>query len=243
MKNKILAVVSARGGSKGIKLKNLKKIDGKPLIYFSLKYLSKVKKIDKIVVSTDNNKIKQAVKFFFPKIEVLDRSKRLSTHSATLTEVVKEVSKELYNKGYKADYVLQIAPTCPFIKTSTVEKIINKLEKKNINCVVTLKRIEHEHPYRAKILNKKSSIFKSHIKNINVEKFMSRQDLPEMYCTSGAIYARDYKLLQTFNPKKINFCLGKNPIGIIVSDKESVNIDRPIDLEFAKFLYKKKFKK
>ena len=242
MKKKILAIVPARGGSKGIKYKNLKKIDGKPLIYFSLKYLSKVKKIDRIVVSTDNNQIKKAVNFFFPKIEVLNRSKKLASDKATLTEVVKEVSKALYNKGYKSDYILQIAPTCPFIKPSTVEKIINKLEKKNINCVVTLKRIEHEHPYRAKILNKKNSIFKSHIKNINVEKFMSRQDLPEMYCTSGAIYARDYKLLQTFNTKIKNFCLGKNPIGIIVSDKESVNIDRPIDLEFAKFLYKKKFK-
>ena len=51
MKKKILAIVSARGGSKGIKLKNLRKIDGKPLIYYSLKYLSKVKKIDRVVVS------------------------------------------------------------------------------------------------------------------------------------------------------------------------------------------------
>ncbi len=241
MKKKILAIVSARGGSKGIKLKNLKKINGKPLIYYSLKYLSKVKKIDRIVVSTDNIKIQKAVKKFFPKIEVLKRSKRLSSHSATLTEVAKEVSKELFNKGYKSDYVLQIAPTCPFIKPVTVEKIIEKLEKKKTNCVVTLKRIEHEHPYRAKILNKNNYIFKSFIRNMNVEKFMSRQDLPEMYCTSGAIYARDYKLLQTFNQKKINFCIGKNPIGIIVSDKESVNIDRPIDLEFAKFLSKKNF--
>ena len=241
MKKKILAIVSARGGSKGIKLKNLRKIDGKPLIYYSLKYLSKVKKIDRVVVSTDNNKIKKAVKKFFPKIEVLNRNKKLSSHSATLTEVVKEVSKELYKKGYKSDYVLQIAPTCPFIKSKTVEKIIRKLENKNVNCVVTLKRIEHEHPYRAKILNKKNYIFKSYIKNINVEKFMSRQDLPEMYCTSGAIYAREYKLLQTYNPKKISFCLGKNPIGIVLGDKESVNIDRPIDLEFAKFLSKKNF--
>tara|TARA_B100001964_G_C13968565_1_gene480853 strand:- start:10 stop:735 length:726 start_codon:yes stop_codon:yes gene_type:complete len=240
MKKKILAIVPARGGSKGIKYKNLKNINGKPLIFYTIQTLLKVKNIDKVVLSSEDEKIKKTVKKYFPKVQILHRNKKLASDSATLTEVVKKVSKELYNKGYKSDYVLQVAPTCPFITTETIKKIIKKLIKKRINCVVTLKRIEHEHPYRAKILNKKNFIFKSYIKNINVEKYMSRQDLPEMYCTSGGIYARDYKLLQTFNPKKKNFCLGKNPVGIVLTDKESVNIDRPIDLEFAKFLSKKK---
>ena len=74
------------------------------------------------------------------------------------------------------------------------------------------------------------------IKGINVEKFMSRQDLPELYCTSGAIYGRSYKLLQTFNPNKKSFVLGNKPVGIIVDDIEAINIDRPIDFEFAQFV-------
>ena len=148
---------------------------------------------------------------------------------------------DISNKSSLADYFIIATCRSSVHANATADEIIRKLEDKNVNCVVTLKRIEHEHPYRAKILNKKNSIFKSFIKNINVEKFMSRQDLPEMYCTSGAIYAREYKLLQTYNPKKISFCLGKNPIGIVLGDKESVNIDRPIDLEFAKFLSNKDF--
>ena len=72
---------------------------------------------------------------------------------------------------------------------------------------------------------------------MNVEKFISRQDLPELYCTSGAIYGRTYELLQKFNNK--DFCLGKNPIGVVVDDVEATNIDRPIDFEFAEFLGKK----
>lgn len=241
MKKKILAIVPARGGSKGIKYKNLKKINNRPLVYYIIKTLLKIKKIDKIVFTTEDEKIKTVVKKLFPKIIVHNRNKTLSTDKATLTEVVKEVSKEFNLKGYKSDYVLQIAPTCPFIKKKTIENIINKLLKKNVECVVTLKKIEHEHPYRAKVLEKKNNFFKPFLKNINVEKYMSRQDLPVMYCTSGAIYARSYKLLQTFDPKNKSFCLGKNPVGVIVSDKEAVNIDRPIDLEFARFIAKKNF--
>ena len=68
-----------------------------------------------------------------------------------------------------------------------------KITQKGNDCVVTLKRIEHEHPYRAKELNKFSKNFKSFIKHLNVEKFISRQDLPTLYCTSGGIYARNFR--------------------------------------------------
>ena len=70
-KFKVIAVVSARGGSKGIPKKNIKKLNGKPLITYTLKTLLKVKSIDKVVVSTDDKKILQVVKKYFPKIEVL----------------------------------------------------------------------------------------------------------------------------------------------------------------------------
>jgi len=83
-------------------------------------------------------------------------------------------------------------------------------------------------------LNKKNKSIKHFIKDINVEKFISRQDLPELYCTSGAIYGRSNKLISSFNGN--DFCLGKNPKGVIVNDFEAINIDRKIDLEFAKFI-------
>ena len=236
-KKNIVAIVPARGGSKSIPYKNLKKIQNKPLIYFILKTLTQVKSIDRIIVSTEDAKIKKAVKKLFPKLEIIDRAKKLSTDRIALTEVVKHVAAEIHNKDYKPDIVLQVAPTCPYVKKKTIENIVKKLKDNKSDCVVTLKRIEHEHPYRAKELNKKTKFFKSFIKNMNVEKFISRQDLPELYCTSGAIYGRTYELLQKFNNK--DFCLGKNPIGVVVDDVEATNIDRPIDFEFAEFLGKK----
>jgi CMP-N,N'-diacetyllegionaminic acid synthase len=233
-----VAIVSARGGSKGIPKKNIKLLGSKPLIIYSLELLSNIKLINKIIVSTESNKIKNIVKKYFPSLEVMYRPKNLAQDKTPLTSVVKYVSEYLARRGEYYNFVLQVAPTCPFIKKKTVEEIINVLKSKKSDCAVTLKRIEHEHPYRAKILNKKSNIFKSFLNNINVESFISRQDLPELYCTSGAIYGRTYSLLKTFNGK--DFCLGKKPYGIIVDDLEAVNIDRSIDFEFANYLVRNK---
>ena len=91
----------------------------------------------------------------------------------------------------------------------------------------------------SKILNKDNS-FEPFIKNINVEKFISRQDLPTLFCTSGSVYARSYNLLSKFTGK--DFCLGEKPCGVLVSDIESINIDRKIDFEFAQFIMKNKKK-
>lgn len=239
-KKNVVAIVCARGGSKGIPLKNIKNLNGKPLIYWCLNKLNKLKEIDRLIVSTDSQKIKNIVKKYFPKIEILNRPSNLADDKSTLTEVVKYVSNQIKTSTFKPDYILQIAPTCPFIKNDTVKLVIKNLILKKTDCVVTLKRIEHEHPYRAKKIDPKTKIFKQFLKDINVEKFMSRQDLPTLFCTSGAIYGRSFELLQKFNPNKKSFVLGNKPIGVIVDDIESINIDRPIDFEFAKFIKAKR---
>ncbi len=234
----IVAVVPARGGSKGVPKKNIRKLNKTPLIHYVLSTLNKIKFVDRIIVSTDSPEIKKVVlKGKFKKIEVHDRPSYLAVDKTPLTTVVKYVADQLQNnEGYKPHIVLAIAPTCPFIKKETIIKTIQYLKNKRSNCCVTLKRIEHEHPYRAKKLNKKNKIFYPVIKNINVEKFISRQDLPTFYCTSGAVYGRTYELLKTFKGK--DFCLGKKPIGIVVDEIESINIDRQIDFDFANFLSK-----
>ena len=235
-KYNIVAVVSARAGSKGVPNKNIKPLNGKPLILHSLKSLLKVEEIDRIVLSSDSDKILNIAKKFSKKIQLMKRPKHLAVDKTPLTSVVKHAAIELAKKGYVADYVLQIAPTCPFITIDTIKHIIRLLKKGN-ECVVTLKKIEHEHPYRAKKFNEKNYEFKSFLKIINVEKFISRQDLPVLYCTSGGIYARSFQLLKKFNEKDFN--LGKKPLGIVVDDIEAINIDRHIDFDFAELISKK----
>ncbi len=234
---KIIAVVSARGGSKGIPRKNIKKLNNHPLIYYTLFTLSQCKRINKIILSSDDEKILNVAKKFDLNIDFNKRPSHLAKDSTPLTSVAQYVSKKLNNSGYKHDFVLQVSAASPFLRLTTVNKILDLLLYKKNNCVVTLKRIEHEHPYRAKKLYKNNS-FKPFLKKINVEKFISRQDLPTLYCTSGSVYARSYKLLSNFSGK--DFCLGKKPVGVVVDDVEAINIDRKIDFDFANFVMKNK---
>jgi N-acylneuraminate cytidylyltransferase len=132
---KIVAIVSARGGSKGIPKKNIKLLGNKPLIIYSLELLSNIKLINKIIVSTESNKIKNTVKKYFPTLEVMYRPEHLAQDKTPLTSVVKYVSECLARRGEHYNFVLQVAPTCPFIKKNTVEKIINVLKSKKSDCV------------------------------------------------------------------------------------------------------------
>ena len=233
-KSRVLAVVAARAGSKGIKNKNLMKIDGKPLVLHSIKTLLKSGCIDLVCLSTNSKKIGKIVKKNYPKVYIDHRPKKYSGDKVPLTSVPHYICKK-FNKNHNFyDYVLQVAPTCPFVKISTIKKIVKMLKKKVSNCVVTIKKIEHEHPYRAKKFNKKNHNIHHFIKDIDVEKYISRQDLPNLYCTSGAIYGRTNKLINSFNGK--DFCLGNRPKGVVVNDIEAINIDRKIDLDFARYI-------
>ena len=169
-----------KGGSKGIKNKNLKKIGNQPLVLHVLKTLSLIKNIDTICLSSDSLKIINVVQKKFPNIQIDLRKKKLSGDKVPLTSVAKSVCEKYNKNGKYHDIILQVAPTCPFIKKNTVELIIQKLINKESNCAVTLKRIEHEHPYRAKEIYKKN-YFRSLIKNINVEKF-TQTGFTEFYC-------------------------------------------------------------
>ena len=115
-KYKILAVVSARGGSKGVPNKNIKKINNIPLIAHCLKTLVKIRDIDKIIVSSDSKKILKVASNVSKKIITSVRPKYLARDKTPLTSVVKYVALEQEKINYIPDFVLQIAPTCPFIK-------------------------------------------------------------------------------------------------------------------------------
>ena len=108
--------------------------------------------------------------------------------------------------------------------------------EEDCECAVSLQRIEHSHPYRARKLFE-SNYFENFIRDINVESYHSRQDLPELFCTSGSIYTRERHLLEAYD--ETDFAMGTKRKGVIMDEIEAVNIDRMIDFQFAEFLVKK----
>lgn len=227
---KVLCSISARIGSKEIPKKNIRDLNGKPLISYAIAAALESNLIDKVIVNTDSEEIAIVSRNYGAEVPFI-RNANLADDRTPLLMVTKNTMEKMIEIGYEPDIVIQLSPTCPFIRTETINESII-LAKKNM-CALTVKKIEHEHPYRAKEVDNKNNI-RPFIKDINVEKFQSRQELPLLYCTSGAIYTRTKKLLSMATEK--DFCLGPSPKGIITDDKESINIDREIDFKFSEFL-------
>jgi len=145
MNAKVLAVISARGGSKEIPGKNLRILGEHPLISYVLKKSKKSKYIDKVICSTDSEQIAEIAKENGAEIPFI-RPENLSGDRVPLISATQHAMFEMDRIGYKADIIVQIAPTCPFIKTKNIDKSIEYVMGDRCDSAVSLKKIEHEHP-------------------------------------------------------------------------------------------------
>ena len=234
MKPVVIATIAARGGSKGVPNKNIRNLAGRPLVSFMIEKARCIKSIDKIIVSTDSPKIAEIAAAYHAPVSEM-RPERLSGDRVPLIDVTKYLMNESDKEGPVADIVVQLQPTCPFITEQSIETAIDKVISGEWDSAVSLKKIEHEHPYRARVRSACGD-FRNFIQDIDVEArcYQSRQDLPQLFCTSGALYVRRRKLLDEYDGN--SFALGVHRYGVVTDDIEAVNIDREIDFKFAEFL-------
>lgn len=226
MKKNILGVTLARGGSKGIKNKNLSKINGKPLIYYTIKEAKKCKKITKYIVSTDSIKIKRVTEKFKAEVPFL-RPKKFSRDKSSSASALKHAlieCEKIFNKKY--DYIVELMATNPLKSVKDINNVINILLKNKADSVIAVNQLFDHHPARIKkIVNGK--LYDFAVK----EKLESRrQDLrPNAYIRSGSIYAMSRRYVM--NEKR--YFSGKS-FAYILPIERVINIDDENDLEIAK---------
>ena len=231
MKNKILGITLARGGSKGIKNKNLTKINGKPLIYYTIKEAKKCKKISKYIISTDSTKIKRIAQKYnaeVPFIRPVNFSQDSSTSASALKHALLKCEK-IFNKRY--DYVVELMATNPLKSAIDINKIIDILVKHKADSVIAVNQLFDHHPARIK------KIIKGKLHDFAVkEKLESRrQDLkPNAYIRSGSIYAMSRRYVMS----EKRYFSGRS-FAYILPLERTINIDNENDL----FIAKKKLKK
>lgn len=122
---KILCIIPARGGSKGVPRKNIRDLAGKPLIYWTIKAAQESGIIDRFVVSTDDAEISEVAKSFGA--EVIDRPAELATDGALTEPVMLHVLEVVEKEGYIPDYVSLIQCTSPFLTGEVVRQVAEKL--------------------------------------------------------------------------------------------------------------------
>lgn len=178
-----IAFIPVRGGSKSIPLKNIKLINNRPLIYWTLDAANNCKYVDKIIVSTDSEEIKECVKkYSSDKIEIFDRSKETSTDTASTESAMLE-----YSEKYLFDNIILIQATSPLLMSRDLDRGMleyNKPEVDSVLSVVRQKRFIWEN-VNGKII----------AKNYNIEKRPRRQEFDGFLVENGAFYITNRKNL------------------------------------------------
>lgn len=224
-KNKrILAVVPARGGSKGIKLKNLKKINNISLIGYVGKVLEKIPFIDNKIVSTDHKKIiKEALKY---KIDApFVRPKKISGDKIGDIDVLLHAlneSERIY--GIQFDYILMLQPTSPLRNYKIINNMITKAIDKKYDSLWSISEIDIKfHPYKQLLINKN---YISYFDEKNGEKIIARQQLNKTYIRNGVCYIFSRNMIK--NKKIMN-----KKTGYEIIKHNYVNIDTLEDVKKA----------
>jgi len=232
----ILAIIPARKGSKGLPLKNLQKLAGKPLIEYTIQSAKKSKKIDRIIVSTDSENIAKTAKKLGAEVPFL-RPKNIAKSNSPAVDYVKHALKFLASKEkYVPDIVIILQPTSPIRKEGMIDKSILILKKSRASCVISATKIK-THPYFSFRYDGKKYLkpFKS-----DFQKYFQRQKFPVLYYPSGGVYTFWNQTI-----KKYNSIYGPRIKPLIIDQEDSIDVDSLYDLFISemRFLSWKKYKK
>ena len=227
MKNnkKIIAIIPARSGSKGLKDKNIKDLNGKPLIAYTIEAAKQSGVFDTIVVSTDSEKYAQISKEYGAEVPFL-RSCENSGDKASSWDVLKEVLSKL-DKKY--DIVILLQPTSPLRTAENIREALDLFFAKNATSVTSV--CETNHPaFWCNTLDESLSL-EDFIKE---EYRLPRQQLPKTYTYNGAIY-----IMKANNVINSNITT-ENSFAYIMDSKNSVDIDEELDFLLAESIIKQK---
>ncbi len=214
---KILAVIPARAGSKGIPNKNIRLVNGKPLIWYSINNAIKSKYVSNIIVSTDSQEVATIATQMG--VGVKNRDKKLCKDDITLDAVIYDAIPN----DEKYDYVITMQPTSPTLDYRTLDKAIEYAIKKKVDTLIS-------------VVNEPSLSWKDEkgVKKPNYKKRLNRQYLPPYYKETGA-----------FVISKASIITEKTRIGnkvdvYEISEDEAIDIDNYKDLFFVASIMNKK---
>ena len=229
MKN-FLAVIPARKGSVGLKNKNFLKFNNKPLIYWTIKEALKSKHIDRIVLSSDSEKIKNYCKKF-KRLEILERPKNISKNSTSMHDLMKYILKFQVKENYK--YLIILQPTSPLRTKEDIDSSCKITVKNNLDSLVSIEELSHR--YFPQNLYKKKNFL---IENFKTNNFLiNRQNIKnknKFFARNGAaIYITKIKFLK-------NFILGGKTGGYLMPKWKNFDINDYFDFKMAEYIMKNK---
>lgn len=225
----MLAIIPARGGSKGLPGKNLKLLDDMPLIYYSIKAALDSKLINRVIVSTDNEEIASIAKNFGA--EVFMRPANLAEDDSMVIDTYLNVVDLIFQQHSKPIVsFVSLLPTSPLRTSKDVDEAIKIFNDKNANSVISVVEASVPLHWHKQITDN------GQLKNFlpEFDTIKNRQELKKAYVPNGAIYVFKTEVLrlerQYYTNKTYPFIMPK---------ERSADIDDDFDFEWAKYLFKK----
>ncbi len=228
---KTLAVITARGGSKGIPRKNIKDLGDKPLIAWTIEAAKQSQYLDDCVLSTDDVEIAEVAKKFGCRVPFM-RPSELATDQAKTIPVVQHALNWLKeNEGQEFDYVMILQPTSPFRTASDIDEAIKKAVDTNADSVMSMMKLVDFSAPKLKVLD--GDVIKPW-QEVEEKQSASRNELKYVYKRNCAIYLTKVPVLI------LGDLFGEVSRATVMPTIRSVDINTPEDFDYAEFLVNSK---
>ncbi|MDP3265885.1 MAG: acylneuraminate cytidylyltransferase family protein [Sulfuricurvum sp.] len=227
----MVAIIPARGGSKGLPGKNIKDLLGKPMIAYTIEEALKSKYITDIIISTDCKEIEEvAIKygakslFLRPEYLASDTAKVIDNYIYTIDRLNSEF-------GYKITNFVVLQPTSPLRTIEDIDGAVKLFKEKNADSVVSYTEEYHPIEWHRYIADD------GKFENIFEEKLLNRQDIKKSYFPNGAVFVFNYDLI------KQNKYYSKNSYAYIMPRSRSIDVDTIDDFELVAYYMSKNIQK
>lgn len=219
----VLAIIPARGGSKGIPRKNIRNLAGKPLIAWTIEEANKSKHIDRLILSSEDEEIIAVANAWGCETPFVRPAELAQDDTPGIKPVIHAISI----LPDKYDYVLLLQPTSPFRSVADIDGCIEYCIQMDAKACVSVTEPEKS-PYWMYLLDEKDRLHPLIETFENVDR---RQDLPKVYALNGALYVANCAWL--LNTGKF---ISAATIAYKMHKERSVDIDSDADFRFAEFL-------
>lgn len=227
----MLAVIPARGGSKGLPGKNIKILDEKPLIAYTIEAALLSKVIDRVIVTTDDEQIAKISRQYGAEIPFI-RDKELATDYSSAIDVYIDAVNRL-GEEYKKFPFMVLLPTAPFRTSQHIDEAYEIFQKGSAKTLISV--VQAPVPVSWYLSIDRNGYLFSEGYGVKSGNVLNRQINEAYYVPNGAIYILDYDLLLE---KRTYYC--ERTISYIMNKKDSIDIDTIEDFEYAEFIIQKK---
>lgn len=224
----MIAIIPARGGSKGLPGKNIKLLNGKPLIAYTIEAAKQSENVSRVIVNTDDAEISKVALDYGAEVPFVRPSELASDAAKSIDVLLHTLAWLKKNEDLQIDEIIVLQPTSPLRTTQHIDEAIKMYLEKKADSVISYCQEEHPVFWHKFITDegKFEDIF-------NGDYLKNRQEIRPTFYPNGAIYILKTKLLLE---KKY---YSENAYAFLMDKKSSVDIDTMEDFEFAEWLYKK----